>query len=69
MAFNKIWSDGFYLCSGIKEGHTALSINPYLGYVFDPIPLVEGIRIQEGILCAMPCALCVPSWGTLTWPS
>ena len=72
MAFNKIWSDGVYLHAIIKEGLTALSINPYLGYVFIPIPLVEGIGIQEGILCVKPYALCIPFWGTfglaiLTW--
>ena len=64
MAFDKIWSDGVYLCTIVKEGHTALSINPYLGYVFDPIPLVEGIGIQGGGLCVTPYTLGVPSWGT-----
>ena len=63
MAFNKIWSDGVYLNAIIKEGHTALSIYPSLGYIFDPIPSVEGIGIQEGSLCAMPYALGIHSWG------
>ena len=64
MAFDKIRSDGAYLCTVIKEGYAALSINLYLGYIFDPIPLVEGIGIQEGRLCAMPYALGIPSGGT-----
>ena len=25
----------------------------YLGYIFDPIPTLEGIRIQEGSLCTL----------------
>ena len=64
MAFDKILSDGVYLCTVVTEGHTALSISPYLCYIFDPIPLVEGIGIQEGSLCMMPYALGNPFWGT-----
>ena len=41
-----------------------LSVNPYLGYIFDPITSVGETRIEEGSLCAMPYALGVPSWGT-----
>ena len=36
-----------------KESHVALPINPYPGYIFDPMPLVEGIETQEGSLCMM----------------
>ena len=72
MILDKTLHNSIYLCDIIEEGHTALSINPYLGYVFDPIPLVEGIGIQEGSLCVMSYTLVVPSGGTfglvtLTW--
>ena len=63
MILDKTWHDSIYLCAIIEEGHTAVSINLNLGYVFDPIPSVEGIGIQEGSLCAMPYALGI-SWGT-----
>ena len=64
--FNKAQCDGAYLCAIIKEGHTALSVNPYTGYIFDPVPLVKEIRIQEGSLCMTPYALRVTSWGAFS---
>ena len=72
MILDKTQYDSVYLCAIIEEGYAALSINPYPGYIFDPIPLVEGIEIKERSLCMMPYALGVPSWGTfglaaLTW--
>ena len=60
---DETWHDSIYLHAIIKEGHTALSVNPYLGYIFDSIPLVEGIGIQGGSLCTMPYALGIPFWG------
>ena len=47
-----------------EKGHTALSIDPYLSYIFNPIPLEKGARIQEGSLFVPSYALCIPSWGT-----
>ena len=72
MALNKIWCDDVYLHAIIKKDHTTLPIHPYLGYVFNPIPSVEGVMIQEGSLCAMSYALGIPSWSifglvALTW--
>ena len=64
MILNKIQCDGVYLCAIIEEGHAALSINPYPGYIFDPISSVEGIGIQEGSVCMVPYALGSPSWDT-----
>ena len=61
----KTWHDSIYLHIIIEEGHTALSINPYLGYIFDPIPLVEGIGIQEGSLCTVHLCLGHPLLGYL----
>ena len=66
------WSNSVYLHAVIKEGHTALSVDSYLGYLFDPIPLVEGIGIQEGNLHTMSYALGIPSGSAfglvaLTW--
>ena len=31
--FDKIWHNSVYLCAIIKEGHTALSVNSYPGYI------------------------------------
>ena len=57
--------DGIYLCAIIKEGHAALSIDPHLGYILDPMPSLEGIRIQEGSLCALLYASGTPSGGVI----
>ena len=57
--------DGIYLCTIIKEGHTALFIDSNLGYILDPMPLLEGIRIQEGSLFALLYALGAPSGGVV----
>ena len=62
----EIWHDSIYPHAIIEKVHTALSVNPYLGYIFDPIPLVEGIGIQEGSLHTVPYALGIPSWGTFS---
>ena len=48
---------GIYLHAIIEESHAALSVDLHLGYIFDPIPMVEGIRIQEGSLCMLSYAL------------
>ena len=64
MILNKTQYDIIYLHAVIEEGYAALSVNPYLEYIFDPIPLVEGIRIQEGSLYMMSYALGILSWGT-----
>ena len=57
--------NGIYLCAIIKEGHTALSINPHLGYILDTIPMLEGIRIQEESLYTLLYALGAPSGGII----
>ena len=63
MILDKTWHNSIYLHAIIEEGHKALSVNPYLGYIFNPIPSVEGIKIQEGSLCARSYTLGVPSGG------
>ena len=62
----KLGSNGIYLHTIIEEGHTALSVNPYLDYIFDPISLEEVIRIQEGSLCVMSYTLGIPSRGAFS---
>ena len=52
-----------HLCTIIKEGHTAFTIDPYLHYIFYPIPLEKGVGIQEWSLLLMFYALGIPSWG------
>ena len=64
MILNETWHNSIYLHTIIKEVYIALSINSYLSYVFDPIPLVEEIRIQEGSLFVMSYTLGIPSGGT-----
>ena len=62
-----------FICTPLsRKGHTALSIDPYLSYIFDPMPWEKGVRIQEGSLSVASYALGIPSWGafglvTLTW--
>ena len=53
-------------CVLLSRRALQLSINPYLVYIFDLIPSVEEIRIQEGSLCVMPYALGILSWGTFS---
>ena len=65
-------SSCIYLHIVVKEGHTSLSIDPYLGHVLHPIPPKKGVGIQEGSLLVMSYALGISSWGafslvTLTW--
>ena len=50
------WHDGIY---------TALSIDLHLGYILDPMPLLEGVRIQEGSLCTLLYTMGTPSGGIL----
>ena len=64
MGFDKTWHDGVYLCTIVKEGHTALSINPYPGHIYDPIPSLERVGIHEESLCVTSYAMGIPSWGT-----
>ena len=55
-----------FICMLLLRRAIQLSINSYLGYSFDPIPLMKGIVIQEDSLCAMPYTLGIPSWGTFS---
>ena len=57
--------NGIYLHAIIKEGHTALSIDLHLGYILDPMPLLEGVRIQEGSLHVSPYTLGTPLRGII----
>ena len=42
--------DGIYLGTIVQEGHTTFSIYLYSGYIFDPVPLLKRVLIQEGSL-------------------
>ena len=66
MSFNEIWCDCVYLHTIVKEDHTALSINPDPGHIFDPIPSLERAWFQEGSLCATSYALGILSWGAFS---
>ena len=67
MLLNKTWHNSIYLYTIIKKGHAALSVNPYLGYIFDPIPLEKRVGIQEGSLCVESYTIGIPSWAPLAW--
>ena len=58
--------DGIYLHAILKESHTALSVDLHLGYILDPIPRLEGIRIQERSLECIPLHLWGPPPG-VSW--
>ena len=60
----KNWDNLIYLCTIVKKGHTALSIDPHLSYIFDPIPPEKVVRIEEGSLCVASYTLGVSFWGT-----
>ena len=51
MVFNEPWCNGVNLCAIVQESHAALPIDPFPGYVLNPMPAVKGIGIQEGSLC------------------
>ena len=64
MVFHIPWHNGVNLHAIVQEGHAALLINSYPGYIFNLVPLVKGVRIQEESLCSVFYALGVPSWDT-----
>ena len=55
--------DGIYLGTIVQEGHTTFPIYPYFSYIFDPVPLLKGVQIQEGSLWSCLDALEASTWG------
>ena len=55
--------DGFYRGTIVQEGHTTFPIYPYFSYIFDPIPLLIGVQIQEGNLQSGLYASGASVWG------
>ena len=49
--------DGIYLGTIVQEGHTTFPIYPHFSYVFDPVPSLKRVQIQEGSLCGVFYAL------------
>ena len=60
--FNEPWHNCVDLCVIVQESHVALPFDSYSGHILDPIPLVKGVRIQEGSL-----HLAFSTWGVLSW--
>ena len=58
--------DGIYLGTILQEGHTTFPIYPHFSYVFDPIPLLKGVQIQEGSLWSSFYASGASVWGVFT---
>ena len=56
--------DGIYLGTIVQEGQTTFPIYPYFSYIFDPVPLLKGVQIQEGSLQSGPYALGASIWGS-----
>ena len=57
--------DGIDLCTIAQESHAALPIDLQFGHVFNPMPMLKGVWIQEGSLCESCYALGTSSWGFL----
>ena len=55
--------DGIYLGTIVQEGHTTVPIYPHFSYIFDPIPLLKGVWIQEGSLQSGFYTLGASVWG------
>ena len=55
--------DGIYLGTIVQEGQTTFPIYPHLIYVFDPIPSLERVYIQEGSLQGGFYASGASVWG------
>ena len=45
-----LWCDGIYLCTIVQEGHTTFFIYLQSGHVFDSVPSLKRVQIQEGSL-------------------
>ena len=61
MLLNETWGNCIYLHTIVEKGYTALSVDPHLSYIFNPIPLERGDGIQEGSLSVASYALGIPS--------
>ena len=57
--------DGIDLCIIVQENHAALPIDLHFGHIFDHMPMLKGVWIQEGSLCGLCYALETSSWGFL----
>ena len=54
--------DGVDLHPIVQESHTTLSINSHSSYILNPMPMLNGVWIQEGSLLGWLYAL-----GTSVW--
>ena len=64
MIFHEPLHNGVDLGAIVQESHAPLPIDSHPGYILDPVPLVKGVRIQEGSLHLASFTLGVSSWGT-----
>ena len=55
--------DGIYLGTIVQKGHTTFPIYPHFSYIFNPIPLLKGVQIQEGSLHIGFYTLGASVWG------
>ena len=65
MTLHIIRHGGIDLHAIIQESHAALSVDLHFGYIFDPIPMLKGVWIQEGSLHELSYALGTSSQGFL----
>ena len=54
---------GIYLGTIVQKGHTTFPIYPHFSYVFNPVPLLKGVQIQEGSLQSSFYSSGASVWG------
>ena len=57
--------DGIYLGTIVQEGHTTFPIYLHFNYVFNPVPSLKRVWIQEGSLWGGFYTSEAPIWGLL----
>ena len=57
------WNDSIYLGTIVQEGHTTFPIYLHFRYIFNPVPSLERVWIQEGSLQGGFYASGASIWG------
>ena len=65
MILHIIRCDGIDLHAIVQESLAALPIDLHFGYIFDSMPMLKGVWIQEGSLLGSCYTLETSSWGFL----
>ena len=65
MILHIVGGDGVDLHAIVQQSLAALPIDLHFGHIFDPVPTLKGVWIQEGSLLRLGFALGTSSWGFL----